>query len=101
MDMIRTQEDSQVTFLLKGGFTFTEHVQFRTVLEAITHEKISNITIDLTEVPYIDSAGLGMLLLARDQAQQLHKTLTILRPRQQVKKMFELSQFNSLFTILE
>jgi anti-anti-sigma factor len=101
MEIVRSHDETGITFHFKDGFTFADHIKFRSVIEAISHEKVDAIYINLQDVPYIDSAGLGMLLLARDQAQQARKILTLLHPRQQVKKMFELSQFKQLFTILE
>jgi anti-anti-sigma factor len=87
------------TFQLKGGLTFSDHTLFRTVLTAITDEKLQSISIDLANLDYIDSAGLGMLLLAREMAQEANVSLTLAHPRNQVKKMFDISQFENLFNI--
>ena len=57
--------------------------------------------IDLSQVEFIDSAGLGMLLLARDEGKRKNLDVCLRRPRGQVKRMLEVARFDTMFTIEE
>jgi anti-anti-sigma factor len=48
---------------------------------------------------FVDSAGLGMLLLAHDAAAEGRKSLVIKNVGGQVKKMFALAHFQKLFAL--
>ena len=50
---------------------------------------------------FIDSAGLGMLLLARDEGKRKNLDVCLRRPRGQVKRMLEVARFDTMFTIEE
>lgn len=53
----------------------------------------------MRQVDFVDSAALGMLLLARDEAQKHDKKLIISGIQGQVKKMFTVARFDSLFSL--
>ncbi len=84
---------------LSGQFTFSDHSTFKTILNNVEEAEISHINIDLEHVEFIDSAGLGMLLLLRDQCEKFNKRLALIRPVGQVKKVFDVSKFEHLFSI--
>jgi anti-anti-sigma factor len=70
--------------------TFAEGSNFRKQLMAAIEEKVSHLTIDLSDTEFMDSAGLGMLLVA----------LKVLRrPKGAVKKLLELTRSNERFHI--
>jgi HptB-dependent secretion and biofilm anti anti-sigma factor len=52
-------------------------------------------------VQEVDSAGLGMLLLARDEAKKNNRELILKGPCGQVKRMFGVTKFDTLFSIEE
>ena len=84
-----------------GEFTFNDHSQFKQMIIELFEAKGSTITIDLSKLEFIDSAGLGMLLLARDEARKNDLQLILKRPGGQVKRMFCVTKFNTLFTVEE
>lgn len=84
---------------LAGQFIFSDHAQFKQILNAATDAAIQHIRIDFSRVEFIDSAGLGMLLLLRDSCDKNKKALTLARPVGQVKKVFDVSKFEHLFTL--
>jgi anti-anti-sigma factor len=84
---------------LSGKFTFSDHPAFCEILQRIGEEDVREVTFDMVHVEFIDSAGLGMLLLALDAVEKTQKNLVIRGARNQVKKMFDLAQFEALFTM--
>jgi HptB-dependent secretion and biofilm anti anti-sigma factor len=89
--------DARVT--LSGEFTFTDHVAFREVADRLLQAKDRTIVVELSQLQFIDSAGLGMLLIARDEAGKAGRTLVLSQPQGQVKRMFTVTKFDELFTI--
>jgi anti-anti-sigma factor len=84
---------------MSGEFTFTDHGPFKQMVNEIVTVKSRSIVIDLSRLEFIDSAGLGMLLLARDEAKKNDRELILRQPSGQVKRMFGVTKFNTLFTV--
>lgn len=91
--------DSNFEVHLKGKFTFADRQKFRQVFDMAPANDVSDVVLDFEEVEFIDSAALGILLLARDDAKKFGVGLIIRKPQGQVKKMFEISRFHDLFQI--
>lgn len=84
---------------MKGKFTFADHKEFKSILNLLSDANIKSLTLHFKSVEFIDSAALGILLLARDESLRNAKDIIITDPMGQVKKMFEISRFYELFTI--
>ena len=56
--------------------------------------------IDLSKVEFIDSAGLGLLLLLRENAEKKYNSITKRVPEDgQVQRKLEVARFNDLIPI--
>jgi HptB-dependent secretion and biofilm anti anti-sigma factor len=86
---------------MSGEFTFTDHAQFKTLVTRLFETKDAPVVIDLSKLEFIDSAGLGMLLLARDEAKKTNRSLVLRGPSGQVKRMFGVTKFDTLFDVQE
>jgi HptB-dependent secretion and biofilm anti anti-sigma factor len=84
---------------LSGQLTFPDHTNFRALADKLLKSAGQPLVIDLADLDFIDSAGLGMLLIVRNEAERANRTVALRAPRGQVKKIFELSKFESLFGI--
>lgn len=82
---------------LKGRLTFSDYSTFREISQSF--DNIDSCLLDLTELEFIDSAGLGMLLIARDRVKQKNGQIVLRVGDGQVKKMLNLGQFESFFVI--
>ena len=51
------------------------------------------------EVDYLDSSGLGMLLMLREKAQAANKTVSLRNCRGAVRQVLDIANFAKLFTI--
>jgi anti-anti-sigma factor len=65
----------------------------------IINDKVKNLSLDFADVTFIDSTGMGMLLLLRDECQLHNAVLSIQSPQGQVQKIFAISKFDRLFSI--
>jgi anti-anti-sigma factor len=90
---------STLHITLSGKFTFSDHREYRKLLDELAEAEINEINFHLECLDFVDSAALGMLLLALDVAESKHKRLVLSGATGQVKRMFDLSRFNTLFVI--
>jgi len=84
---------------IQGELTFTDHSSFKQLVGTLFEGKASPIVLDLSKLEFIDSAGLGMLLLVRDEVNKSSKKLILRHPQGQVKRMFAVTKFETLFAV--
>jgi anti-anti-sigma factor len=92
-------KNDDATVALSGDLTFTDHVAFREIADRLGRSAARTITIDVSDLKFIDSAGLGMLLIAREEAGKSNRTLILRGAKGQVSRMFGLTKFDTLFTV--
>ena len=84
---------------LHGDFVFNDNSSFREVLTRLAQAEVRQVIIHLNHVEFVDSAALGMLLLAREEAQKHHKSLILSGASGQVARTFEMARFSELFIL--
>ncbi len=84
---------------LKGHLTFPDHPAFRAMATRLLASAEQPLVIELSELDFVDSAGLGMFLIARDEALSNQRRLVLRAPRGQVQRMFEIAKFATLFAV--
>lgn len=70
-----TDEAAIVNFT--GAITFSENVRFRQLLSDLADMELGHCIFDLSGVKMIDSSGLGMFQIAKDQADTSDWTLKV------------------------
>lgn len=85
--------------ILHGRLTFTENEAYRRMLSAAMAELSAGdrVTLDLGPVTFIDSAGLGLLLHARDSLHHCSARVVLAGAAGQVARMLDLARFGDLF----
>jgi anti-anti-sigma factor len=101
MEFRHTTTGNSCVVSLTGKFTFTDHSIFKNIIDIIKGGQVKALTLDLSALDFIDSAALGMLLIARDESNKNGVTLTLSKPAGHIQKMFKVSKFDTLFTIVE
>lgn len=100
LQLTRRCEGEKCVLVLSGRFDFSAHREFRGVTEEhIKREGPQEIEVDLGQVEYMDSSALGMLLLLKEKAEGMKKTIILANCRGTVKKVLEVANFNKLFTM--
>jgi anti-anti-sigma factor len=84
---------------LTGSFNFSDYNVFREIMKVLEEQEVKLCSFDLSQLEFIDSAGLGMLLIARDLLIQKNARLSLQGAHTQVKKMLDLGRLDSFFTI--
>ncbi|MDD5241891.1 MAG: STAS domain-containing protein [Sulfuricella sp.] len=94
----KKEETARLT--LNGRFDFSSHRDFRHASdEALQTPGIKEIAVDFTNVDYLDSSALGMLLLLRERAHNTHIQVTLRNCTGIVQQVLDVANFQRLFTI--
>ena len=98
MEFTQDKTADGMVMALRGAFTFKDHNSFRALLDALRGGGKRHV-FDLSGLEFVDSAALGMLLIADDEARAAGWTLTLRRPTSGVARLMELSAMDSIFVI--
>lgn len=89
---------STSTVTLTGRFTFADNKIFREILGHFESD-VKNCTMDIGKLEFIDSAGLGMFILANDTISDHDGKFVLRKPQGQVKKMLDLTRFSDIISV--
>lgn len=85
--------------MLSGPITAGDSATFQNALRR--EDPADTVILDLSDVPYIDSAGLGMLVTAYVTRQKAGRTLVLSGINQRVQRLFDITRVSSLFLIFD
>ncbi|GHU67589.1 anti-sigma factor antagonist [Clostridia bacterium] len=78
-------------FKLVGEIDLSNAHYFKQRLEAALSEKKQNIIVDLANLNYIDSTGLGVIISVYGSIKKDGYSIKLLNPRDNVKKLLNIS----------
>jgi anti-anti-sigma factor len=87
------------TILLSGRMTFADHNAMRTLFRLFEDPGVKTCIFDLSGVDFIDSAALGMLLLARETAIGRSIRIVLKGAKDRVQRVMEIARFGELFAV--
>jgi len=87
------------TLALAGEIDLNESPRVREALGVLVDQKTPVIYVDLTEVSYMDSSGLAVLIEALQRAQSYQGKLAIYGLQESVKTIFEIARLDQVFTL--
>ncbi|MGA3104910.1 MAG: STAS domain-containing protein [Terriglobales bacterium] len=86
--------DDQRILLLRGPITIETAPQFE---RAVRHESAETMIVDLSDVPYIDSVGLGSLVAANVSHQKMGRCLVLTGVKPRVRKIMDITKVSEFF----
>lgn len=95
-----TETVQTATIALDGRLDAVNSPALREELAKIMGSGVHEITLDLSELEFVDSAGLAALVSAMKTCRQNGGDLELIRPRSDAAyRVFELTKFDSVFKI--
>ncbi len=87
--------------VMPARVTFADGSEFRKKLFGALEGQTNQLMINLSETIFMDSAGLGMLLVALKECNNRGVSLVLSSPKGEVLKLLELTRSNERFQILQ
>jgi anti-anti-sigma factor len=86
---------------LEGRFDISKNREFKNACDQITNQEggVKYIDLDFSDVSYVDSSALGMLLLLRRSTEPNGMELALVNTHGPVRQILEVSNFHKLFTL--
>jgi len=90
--VISAERDARKARLVVGGdLDMAARFQAEQALDALLAEPVEQLVVDLGEVTFVDSTGMGMVLEVHDRARTEGFKLRLLRGPKDVQRVFELA----------
>lgn len=93
----RSSETIEV--LLSGRLEFTDHDSLPDIVELLNGEGTRRFVLDMEGLDFIDSAGIGMLLILQEEAEQRNIKLVVRGLHGDVKRSIDLARIGEVITI--
>jgi HptB-dependent secretion and biofilm anti anti-sigma factor len=91
-------EKSLTNIVVKGNFTFDSHKDFLNAYTTAPDK--SSIVINLSDVDYMDSAALGMLLQLKEFSEKRKTSIRVINSKNEnVRSIFDIVDFHNVLNI--
>jgi len=84
---------------LSGRFTFADHKIFEEVIREVSQNPRQTLVLDLAKLDFMDSAGLSMLLIARDEAAKGGTTTILQSPTGRVANLLRMAAVDTIVDV--
>lgn len=101
MDYGIESKDLETVVRLRGRLTFNDHAKLRGLIREMLQLSGKRHVLDLSALDFVDSAGIGMLLIAREELANAEKTLVLRSAQGQVKRVLTVAQLSKIVAIEE
>ena len=99
MDYRVERAGNKSTLYMEGQITASDRKNLDLILREVFVSGVDEVVIDMTELAYIDSIGLGLLIVIRDQAETTSCKVCIVGMQGKVKEILEMASIDRLFEI--
>lgn len=96
INMTVSADGTRVVIAVTGKFDFQLYDEFRASYADTAGIGVAYV-VDLSDIEYLDSSALGMLLLLREHAGGDSSNIEIIRASPEVRKILDVANFGKLF----
>ena len=100
MQITTTVDGTKATIVVAGKLTVATSPELETTVRELA-DTIADFDIDLSELEYISSAGLRVLVSTQKLAGQRGGTMQLLHPTADVMEVFEMTGLSEVMNIVE
>lgn len=94
-------QDGVIILKLSGEIDLNSSPQLRNKLSESVGNNRSNVVLDLSGVPYMDSSGVGTLVEAKRMVEKNKAQLFLVNPQTRVFSVLEITHLHRFFTICD
>jgi len=100
MDMKRSTDSGVTVLEVRGTVKLGESAQqFAAELEDIFQNATGGVVVDVAEIDYLDSTGIGELVGHLQKFSQAKRRVALLRPHRRLESLLKLTRLDSVFPI--
>lgn len=100
MEMQRLHEGGVAVLAVRGNVKVGESsLQFASELQDILDHTESGVVLDVSQIDYVDSTGIGELVGYLQRFSQAKRRLVLLNPHKRLESLLKLTQLESAFPI--
>lgn len=99
MDFKTTNTGDATEVRLTGRLEFTDHDKLHELVDLLGQTSTRRFVLDLSVLEFVDSAGLGMLLILQEEAESREMKMVIRGPVGDVRRSIELARLSEIITI--
>ena len=100
MEISLFKKDDKLLLRVRGRFILDECDLFKDKSQSLLSENASHVYVDMKEVEFIDSAGLGSLVGFKMNANKHKIRLVLLSPSKTVNDILYVSKLDSIFDVI-
>ena len=94
------EDASGISVRISGDLDFAANIEFKKIVDRLASAKGKPVTFDLAGVSRIDSVGLGLLYIAKEEIGSSAAKIRLKSPQSGVMRMLELTEADTDFDIL-
>lgn len=99
MQISTTVTGARMDVCLSERMAFGDHAVFRSLLEAIAAAGVDDVVFDLSGLVSIDSAGLGMFMIALESSEKYGWKMRITQPTTAVRQLLQLARIDKMIEV--
>ncbi|MBT4890062.1 MAG: STAS domain-containing protein [Rhodospirillales bacterium] len=99
MDKSVEKNGNNAVIKIAGQLISSDRSEFEETISDVFASGVKNLDFNMTEMTYMDSVGLGMLVTLRDEAEKNDAVVVLVEPQGNVKMLLEMARFDILFEI--
>ena len=100
MNITQQTIEDKLILALSGKLDFQSHKSFQTAIAQAQATDHCQIILNLRQVPFIDSAGLGLLAMAYQNLKLANRQLILAAPQDYVLRVLELANIRKMMPIV-
>lgn len=97
MELVFEGNEERLTIKVIGEVVADCSSELRESILQVVNRKPKEIVLDLSEMPFIDTSGLGVLIGLRSHMKKYNVGFTLRNPQERVLHVFRLTQISRLF----
>lgn len=101
MAQVISIKDNTAIIMIDKDFNFETHKSFRNSIKESLESGVREIILDFKSVEYMDSTALGLLMVAKDTANEVECDIKLKSVAGYARKVLEMSSFDKKFSILD
>ena len=99
LEIVRLDNEQVKTLKVSGEIDVYTAPQLKEALVPLTKKKGAVITVDLENVTYMDSTGLGVFIGALKSSKEYESEMRLVSMQDRVRRLFEITGLDSIMNI--